>query len=185
MNELTPKRMTVEDYLVWATGRPGRYELVNGRPIQISPETTGHISVKTLAWLALLDAVEASGLDLHVLGDGATVRISDTTAFEPDALVYGGPQLPKSEMVVPSPAIIVEVVSPSSGGRDAGIKLTGYFSVASVEHYLIIDPEDETVVHHRRTKGPELATLSLTKADTLDLAPCGLTVPVRRFFARR
>lgn len=185
MNEIVPQRMTVDEYLVWARGRPGRYELVNGRPVQMSPETTGHISVKVLVVIAFMDAIEDQGLELHALGDGATVRISERTAFEPDAVVYGGPELGRKEMIVPEPVIVVEVVSPSSGGRDSGVKLAGYFTVPSVMHYLIVDGDEQTVVHHRRTAGTEIATRLLTSADTLDLAPTGLHVAVRRFFARR
>lgn len=177
--------MTVEEYLVWAHGRPGRYELVNGRPVQMSPETTGHISVKCLVWLALMDAIDDQGLDLHALGDGATVRITDRTAFEPDAVVYGGPELGRKEMIVPEPVIVVEVVSPSSGGRDSSVKLAGYFAVPSVMHYLVVDGDEQTVVHHRRAPGTELATRLLGNTDTLDLAPTGLRVAIRRFFARR
>lgn len=185
MNEIAPQRMTVDEYLVWATGRPGRYELVNGRPIRITPETTGHVSVKYLVLLALMDAIEEQDLDLHALGDGATVRITDRTAFEPDAVVYSGPELGRREMIVPEPVIVVEVVSPSSGGRDSSVKLAGYFTVPSVMHYLIVDGDEQTVVHHRRTDGTEIATRLLSSVDTLDLAPTGLTVAVRRFFARR
>ncbi|PPD25803.1 MAG: hypothetical protein CTY20_15340 [Hyphomicrobium sp.] len=177
--------MTVDEYLVWARGRPGRYELVNGRPVQMSPETTGHISVKVLVVIAFMDAIEDQGLELHALGDGATVRISDRTAFEPDAVVYGGPELGRKEMIVPAPVIVVEVVSPSSGGRDSSVKLAGYFAVPSVTHYLVVDGDEQTVVHHRRTAGKEIATRLLGSSDTLDLAPTGLSVAVRRFFARR
>ncbi len=186
MNEIVPQRMTVDEYLVWARGRPGRYELVNGRPVQMSPETTGHIDVKCLVWLALVDAIEDQGLELHALGDGATVRISDRTAFEPDAVVYGGPELGRKEMIVPAPVIVVEVVSPSSGGRHSSVKLAGYFTVPSVMHYLVVvDGDEQTVVHFSRTAGKEIATRLLGNTDTLDLAPTGLSVAVRRFFARR
>jgi Uma2 family endonuclease len=177
--------MTVEEYLDWAAGRPGRYELVNGRPVKMSPETTGHVSTKVFVALALMDAIDEAGLDLIALGDGATVRISEHTAFEPDALVYPGPELPGGEMIVPNTVIVVEVLSPTSVNRDTTAKLTGYFSVPSVAHYLIVDPEDRVVVHHRRAEGAEILTRSLAEDETLDLTPPGLRLPVRRCFARK
>jgi Uma2 family endonuclease len=42
---------------------------------------------------------------------------------------------------VPNPVIVVEVSSPSTRKIDASLKMTGYFSLPSVHHYLIIDPE--------------------------------------------
>jgi Uma2 family endonuclease len=185
MNELAPQRMTVEEYLEWAVGRPGRYELVNGRPIKMSPETTGHVSTKMLVAIALMDAIEDAKLDLVALGDGATVRISEHAAFEPDALVYPGPELPKNEMVVPNPLIVVEVLSPSSTNRDTTAKLTGYFSVPSVQHYLVVDADERRVVHYKRTSGPELSARSLADHETIDLSPPGLKLAVRRCFERK
>ena len=176
--------MTVEDYLDWATDRPGRYELVNGRPIKMSPETTGHIKVKSYAWLALLEAVQQSEQNLIAVGDGATVKITSNTAFEPGALVYAGPELPGSEMIVPAPIIVVEVISPTSGSRDSGSKLRGYFQVRSVQHYLIVDPDEETVVHHRRGTGSDILTRTIDANGTLDLEPPGLKLAVARFFKR-
>ena len=184
MNELSPPRLTVEDYLVWATSRPGRYELVNGRPIKMSPETTGHIKVKSYAWLALLEAVQQSEQNLIAVGDGATVKITSNTAFEPGALVYAGPELPGSEMIVPAPIIVVEVISPTSGSRDSGSKLRGYFQVPSVLHYLIVDPEDETLVHHRRGENSDVLTRTVDRDATLVLEPHGLKIDVSRFFKR-
>ncbi|MEW5964381.1 MAG: Uma2 family endonuclease [Pseudomonadota bacterium] len=93
-------------------------------------------------------------------------------------------ELPASDMIVPAPVIVVEVVSPSSGGRDSGIKLAGYFRVPSVAHYLIVDPEHETVIHHRRDDERGIATCILGRNDTIDLTPPGIRLPVARCFAR-
>ena len=85
--------------------------------------------VKFYVALALMDIAEASGQELHALSDGPTVRIDDTNANEPDSLVYGGPELPGSQLEVPNPIIVVEVVSPSSGRRDRVHKRQDYFSL--------------------------------------------------------
>jgi Uma2 family endonuclease len=41
-----------------------------------------------------------------------TVRIDKETAHEPDALVYCGAKLSSNAVEVPSPVIVVEVLSP-------------------------------------------------------------------------
>jgi len=51
---------------------------------------------------------------------------------------------------VSNPVILVEVASPSTRDFDDTVKLTGYFSLPSVHHYLIVDPEGPPVIHHRR-----------------------------------
>jgi Uma2 family endonuclease len=45
---------------------------------------------------------------------------------------------------------VIEVVSRGSKGRDTGIKLTDYFRLAAVRHYLIFQAEARVIVHHAR-----------------------------------
>jgi hypothetical protein len=67
--------MTVDEFLVWAEGRPGRYELIGGEVVAQASERAKHWKIKLATHVALLDAVRAKGLDCHVVPDGATVRI--------------------------------------------------------------------------------------------------------------
>ena len=53
-------------------------------------------------------------------------------------------------MILEAPLIVVEVVSPSSERDDSDAKLVDYFSVASIQHYLIVFSEKRVVVHHQR-----------------------------------
>ena len=83
-----------------------------------------------------------------------TVRISKHKAFVPDA--SGGAiaaSLAFDSLEIPNPIIVVEVLSPSTVRMDTTTKLDGYFRVASVKHYLIVDPETRTVTHHKRGRG--------------------------------
>ena len=119
--------MTVDEFLVWAEGQDGRWELYNGVPYAMAPERTGHGKIKFAVQTALLQGIRKAGLPCHMLPDGATVRVSQHTAHEPDALVYCGAELPRDAIEVPNPVIVVEVASPSTRKIDASLKLTGYF----------------------------------------------------------
>jgi Uma2 family endonuclease len=109
------------------------------------------------------------------------VRISPHTAFEPDALVYCGEEVPGHSLEVPNPVIVVEVLSPGTQMTDLRDKLRGYFTVPSVHHYLIVDTEKLMVIHHARGDGDALRTLLLT-AGELRLDPPGLSVTVPSLF---
>jgi Uma2 family endonuclease len=169
--------MTVDEFLAWAVEQPGRHELVDGFVYAMSPESIGHAKVKLAIHVALLAAIRSTGLPCHVLPDGITVRIDEDTAYEPDALVYCGPQHPSSGIEVPNPMIVIEVLSPSTGRTDAGAKLAGYFHLPSVAHYLIIDPEGPPVIHHARQSDDTILTRIVT-GGTVDLAPPGLSLRV-------
>jgi Uma2 family endonuclease len=181
MSTLAQRKMTVDEFLVWAEGREGRWELYNGVPHRMAPERTGHFEVKYAAQTALLLAIRKAGLPCHMLGDNVSVRISQHVLYEPDALVYCGPKLPRNVFEVPNPVILVEVASPSTRRFDETVKLTDYFSLASLHHYLIVDPDGPPVIHHRRADGTILR--SLVHEGTLPLSPPGIEVGVAEMFA--
>lgn len=184
MNDQTPQRMTVDEYLPWAMAQDGRWELIDGRPVKMPSEAFDHIDVKAFVWLVLKELVAASSQELHVLSDGATVRINAHNANEPDALVYAGPKRAGRSIELSDPVIVVEVVSPTSGVRDRISKRADYFSLPSVEHYLVVEPEALSVLHFDRANWQGDGRL-LGKADSIDLTPPGLKLPVRRCFSFR
>jgi len=147
--------MTATEFLEWtATLSEGeRHELVAGEPVAMAPERSRHNLVKTACCRALEDGVRAAGLDCTVLGDGATVVVSDDDVYEPDATVQCGESVDLDATTVTRPTILVEVLSPPTRGVDAGGKLYGYFRLPSVEHYLILDPAKRVLIHHRRSGG--------------------------------
>ena len=98
----TPRK-TVEEFLAWAEGRPGRHELMGGEVVSQSAERAAHLKVKLATHVALLAAIRAKGLPGHGLPDGATVRIDDETVYEPDGLVYCGPEAPASALLFQDP----------------------------------------------------------------------------------
>ena len=54
--------MTVDDYLAWAEGQPGRYELLDGVVFAMSPEGAGHAERKAAIHAALLPGIRARGV---------------------------------------------------------------------------------------------------------------------------
>ena len=171
MTALTKPRMNVDEFLSWAVDQPGRYELFRGEVYAMSPETAGHADTKAAVYNALLAGIRARHLPCHVFPDGMTVRIDETTAYEPDALVYCGEKLPPSAIEVPEPVIVAEVI-PSSRQVDLGIKLAGYFLLPRLAHYLIVDPTRSLILHHSRT-GDAILTRVVTEG-AIVLDPPGL-----------
>jgi Uma2 family endonuclease len=156
--------------------------LHEGAAVRISPETIRHVETKGEVCLALMTAVTRARASCEVLPSGAGVRIAKETVFAPDALVYCGARLPPDATEVPNPVVIVEVLSPNTAARDHGVKLTGYFSLPSVAHYLILDPERRVLIHHKRGQGDIIETRILTEG-LVRLDPPGLEAPVAEMFA--
>jgi Uma2 family endonuclease len=165
--------MTVDEYLAWAAGQPGRFELYAGTVYAMAPERARHAEIKLALHMALVSAIRKRGLPCHVLPDGMTVRIDESTAHEPDGLVYCGPKLLASALEVPNPIIVAEVLSPTTRRIDASLKLAGYFRVPSVAHYLIVDPDQPLIIHHARGNNDTILT-RIVREGTIALEPPGL-----------
>lgn len=125
------KKLTALEFLKWTNtlDNDQRFELLTGEPIAMSPERNRHSLVKTDCWQAINNAVKKTEQNCTVLVDGATVVISDEDAYEPDITVQCGQPVDLDATTVPFPCLVVEVLSPSAKGIDAGGKLFGYFQV--------------------------------------------------------
>jgi Uma2 family endonuclease len=181
MAEAQTSRLTVEEFLSWAEDRPGRYELFDGTVVAMAPERVRHAEAKFAVQTALVRALRQANVDCRMLPDGITVRVDAHSAFEPDALVYCGQRLAPDAVVADAPLIVVEVLSPGTGAQDFGARLVGYFKVASIVHYLIIDAAKRFVIHHRRTHGEAIETRIL-RDGSLRLEPPGIELGVEELF---
>ncbi|SDE22221.1 Uma2 family endonuclease [Rhodospira trueperi] len=167
-------------FLRWAEEREGRAERVEGRAVAMAPERRAHVRVKQSLWRALSDALDAAGSPCEAFVDGLTVEIGEDGDFVPDVLVdcgAGGPD----DVAAVNPLVVVEVLSPGSARVDTGYKLTGYFSVDSIHHYLVVDPLGRRLVHHARAGDGTLRTTILSEG-RLRLDPPGCDISVGDLF---
>ena len=183
------KVMTVDEFLPWAEGKEGRWELHDGVPVMISsadpvmmsPERAAHIRTKFSAAKALDGAGAAAALACEVFTDGMAIRVDARTTYQPVASVVCGPRVAPDAIEIDNPVVVVEVLSPSTAAIDHGRKLSGYFSLPSVEHYLILDPERRVAIHHKRGHGDAIETRVLTGGG-VRLDPPGFEVTVESSF---
>jgi Uma2 family endonuclease len=179
---LPERRLSYEEYLAWAeTDPPGRHELVNGVVVAMSPERVRHNRVKGAVFQALGQGIKAAGLSCEVFTDGIGVRTGERTLREPDASVQCGLTADPDAMVLEAPIIVVEVVSPGSGLMDTGKKLVEYFGVDSIQHYLIIDPEQGAIIHHARETDSVRTTIH--RGGVIRLDPPGFDLEIDAMIA--
>jgi Uma2 family endonuclease len=175
MNIALPKRLTVDEFLAWAVRQTeGKYELVDGVVVMQQSHRWGHSKVKFEVALALREATRAAGVPCYVASDGPTVRIGRHKAFVPDALVAPLPEPALDSLEVANPIIVVEALSLSTVRMDRTTKLDGYFTLASVQHYLIVDPEARSITHHKR--GRAGVKTRIVRKGTLALKPPGIAI---------
>jgi Uma2 family endonuclease len=192
MITLPKHKMTADEFLDWAEGLPreaGRFELWDGEVIVKrgpsgfeNAERAQHWGLKGALYRALHDAVVRAGLPCFAVPDGASVRLADNRLVEPDALVYCGPKVPRTFLVVSNPVIVAEILSPSTRTFDLGDKQQGYFSLPSLQYYLVIDPERRRPLHLRRGPG-DVVEPHIVAGPRLRLDPPGIDVDLTEVLA--
>jgi Uma2 family endonuclease len=189
MTDLPKHRMTAEEFLAWAEDQlpeAGKFELWDGEVVlRHGPgfeERSEHWDAKTAMVVALHAAIKRAGLPCFVAADGPMVRLSPHRMARPDALVYCGSKVPRGVQAVQNPLILVEVLSPSTKKKDHGVKRQGYFTLPSLWHYLIVDPDGARLIHHKRAAGNSTET-EIVAGLHLRLDPPGLDVDLTEVLA--
>ena len=187
MTALPRHHLTVDEFLAWAVRQPkegrGKLELVDGVVVMQQSERLVHGEIKFGLGVALKAAVDRARKPCFVIPDSAHVRISKSKSYQPDGLMYCGKRADPDVLEIEAPMLVYEVLSPDSISRDHGEKLEGYFTLPSLQHYLIVDPDRRVIIHHRRGNDDEIIT-RIRKSGTLKLEPPGIEIAVADVFER-
>lgn len=137
---------TVSAFEAWHARQPERWEFVEGWPRLMAPASMVHSVIERNVIRALDAALAGSGCEALV--DGPQILTDEISAI-PDVVVTCAP-LDRSTPVIAEPAIIVEVMSPSSEADDTGRKWLGYRKISGLRHYLVLSQEQRVVQIHSR-----------------------------------
>ncbi|MGI0495562.1 Uma2 family endonuclease [Alkalinema pantanalense CENA528] len=137
--------MTLEEYLNYDDGTETRYELVNGELVAMPPESRLNIQIA----IFLLAQLIQLGIPANQIAMKTQIAVSGTrtTAREPDLIILSEESAIALEGArqsfithdMPSPLLVVEVVSPKQENRDYRYKRTEYAG-RRIPEYWIIDP---------------------------------------------
>jgi Uma2 family endonuclease len=189
MIPLPKHKMTADEFLAWMEEllpEDGKFELWDGEVVMRHgpgfEERPRHWGAKGAMYRALHDAVVRAGLPHVAAVDGPMVRLSAYKMARPDILVYSDPIVHPDAREVCSPVVIVEVLSPTTEERDHGVKREGYFTLPSLHHYPIVDPDRQVLIHHHRTATGQIAT-EIVSGPSIRLGPLGLDVDLTEVLA--
>ncbi len=148
------KRYTYDDYLNWPNDE--RWELIEGVPYDMAPPTSEHQDISGtlfgLIWTFL------RGKTCKVYSAPFGVYLDDKNCVEPDLVVIcDRKKINRKGGCNGAPDMVIEVLSPSTSGKDRREKLNLYCKFG-VREYWIVDPEDKTVSVHILTERGYIVT---------------------------
>lgn len=140
-------KLSPEQFFAWLPGQEGRYELVDGEVVMMAGAGRRHDRV-VVNLIATLDGQLRSGPCQTFTGD-MFVATSPTTRRMPDVGVDCG-KPDDDALTADQPALVVEVLSPTTRAMDVTIKLQEYQALESLDYVLLVDTESPKVHFHSR-----------------------------------
>lgn len=146
------KLMTMEEYLNYDDGTDTRYELVNGELVKMPTESPTNCKIAKLLMLEFVKYIPIAliclkDIEIAVSGKRAKVRLPDLAILSEDGYaVLAGQRSNTVTYEMPSPVLVVEVVSPGQENRDRDYryKRTEY-AARGINEYWIVDPEMQQI----------------------------------------
>jgi Uma2 family endonuclease len=124
-------------------------EFVRGEVIMYSPATAEHQRLVSFLTRLIGGYCEAKGCG-EVLTGPAAIQLSPDVVREPDLFVLPPEEVPKAKGVplLVRPALVIEVMSPSTRTIDLVEKAEDY-ALAGIPEYWAVDPEHKELFVHR------------------------------------
>src|SRR4051794_29967333 len=131
-----------DQFLAWVVGQEARFELVEGEVVMMAGAGRRHDSI-VVNLIAAVHAQVRGGpgrtftSDTYVATSPSTRRMADL------GVDCGNPE--DNSLTAGRPALVIEVLSPTTGGVDVTIKLAEYQALPSMQYILLVDTEMPTV----------------------------------------
>lgn len=167
--------MTLEDYLHYDNGTDKRYELVNGELVEMPPESDRNTRIALFLLSKLLPIVSIELIrnktEIVVSGSRATTRYPDLMVLTSDlADALRNATRSTITLDMPSPALVVEVVSAGKDNEDRDYRdKRAEYAARGIAEYWIVDPIQAQVTVLQRVE--ELYEASVYRGEEEIVSP--------------
>jgi Uma2 family endonuclease len=173
---------TPDEFLRWNEGREGKREFVRGRVVEMMINVTrNHAAIASNFLYALITRIDRKIFTVGSADFG--VRTPDGIRY-PDIFVDRKTLASQGDdLAATEPVVLVEVLSPSSFGRDFVEKMSDYKGVDSLRHYLILSHEEPRVWMTSRQGAEWAAPIEIVGIDeVISLSALQIEVPVSEIY---
>jgi Uma2 family endonuclease len=172
--------VSVEEYLRLEESSPFKHEYIEGRLYAMVGVTTQHDDIASNILGTFFNA--ARGKSCRVNTGELSLRVSERRFYYPDVTVYGEP-IRAGARYRSEPAVVVEVLSPSTVGTDRREKLFAYLAIERLETYLVVSQDERRVEHHWRDEDGVWRELVLTGFGSIPIRCLGFELTLDEIYA--
>jgi Uma2 family endonuclease len=181
----TDTRLTYDDY-VRIPDDGLRHEIIDGVHYVTPPPLLRHQVLLGRLHVAIANHLDSRPDSGEVYVSPVDTVFTQWDVVEPDLLFVAADQrhILTEANVQGAPALVVEILSPSTRRRDLGIK-RDLFDRGGVREYWIVDPVQRDVVVHRRNADGLLEAIARLRADNVLQTPLmpGFALSMTKLFA--
>ena len=182
-----PLRMTAAEYLAFEEASDERHEFHDGLVVSMAASTPRHSLITANCCGASWGRLQGSrcrvySTDLMTAVAAANRYVYPDVPIVCDDLEYAPED--EREMIIINPRLVIEVLSPSTEGRDRGEKFRAYRTLVSFREYVLVSqsmPLVETFLRHEDGSW-RILTYSGLEED-LELASVGIVLPMAEIYA--
>lgn len=173
-------KTTLDEFLVWENAQATRHEFWRGETFAMVGARRVHGIIGLNIATALKHHLKGSGCRAFV--EGMKVQVASDAIFYPDVFVTCDPQDLRTDMVFKQPKLVVEVLSESTQAYDRGLKFTAYRQLASLQEYVLIDPDTRRVEVFRRNERQNFELIDQSGTAQLVLECVAFSLPMAEVF---
>jgi Uma2 family endonuclease len=172
------QRMTAAEYLAWERRQPGKNEFHLGEVFAMAGGSPRHNFLSNAVGAELRAAVRALGCQVLSPDQRISAGMGERYVYADAVVSCGGVRTePGNSDVLANPAIVVEVLSPSTEKYDRAEKWDAYRQLESLTDYLLIAQSSTRVEHYQRERDGSWryrvlgagGTITLTNGATLSV----------------
>jgi len=157
-----------------------RYEYIDGRVMMLADGTLNHATIAANIIITLGNLLRGS--PCRIFTSDARVRLSEQRYVYPDATVSCDMQDRGTADIVQFPRLVVEVLSPSTEAYDRGRKLAYYRGCPSIQEYMLVDTQLQSIELFCRQKEALWSYLVFNIGDTVELASIDVQFPLAAIY---
>jgi Uma2 family endonuclease len=178
-------KVTEEQYLAVERAAEFRNELLDGEIVAMSGGSPNHSGVKIN--LAIEVGTALRGTPCRAFDSDLRVRVSSSMYTYPDLTVVCGKLIladPRRDVLL-NPAVIFEVLCPSTEYYDRGLKLRRYREIATLTDYILVAQDQVGIEQYTRGDANTWTLRDYQRTeDVLRIASIGVSVPLSAIYER-
>jgi Uma2 family endonuclease len=181
MSGLAHKPLDRDQFYGWVATQERKYELVDGAPMLMAGANRRHD--RLVANAIRLVGNQLLGKSCQPFTSDTFVRIPAGNARLPDLGVDCGP-FDDAALEASEPALVVEILSPTTRTFDGNDKLEEYKTVPTLRYILLIDPDVPQVRLYWRDPAGQWTSARLAGSDAVvEMPALGLSLRLAELYA--